>query len=131
VTRLFLDLVRSRGRRVQTVSFDAPFRSDFVDDSLSLDSADQAPNPEQILLQGSVSEELEAALSKLKPEQRTLVLLADVENIPYNQIASMMKLPVGTIRSRLHRAHKQLRSNLPTKRTELSFDLDRKSLASG
>lgn len=128
VTRLFLDLVRSRGRRVQTVSVDAPFRTDFADDSLSLDCPDQTPNPEQLLLQCSVSEELEAALANLKPEQRMLVLLADVENIPYNQIATMLKLPVGTIRSRLHRAHKQLRSNLSLEKSNCLLTLDARPL---
>lgn len=112
VNRLFLDLMRTRGRRVQTVSYDAPVRTDRGDDLYSVEAADDTPSPEQQMLQDTMSEELEAALLKLKPEQRLLVLLADVEGMPYNEIAQVVGVPVGTVRSRLHRAHKALRQHL-------------------
>ncbi len=112
VTRLFLDLNRSRKRRVQTVSYDAPLWLDGSDDSVQFETADTKPTPEAELMNGVVSEELEASLNRLTKEQRTLVWLADVEGVPYKELAEMMQAPVGTIRSRLHRAHKQLRSCL-------------------
>lgn len=112
VTRLFLDLNRSRRRRVQTVSYDAPKRLDQSEDALLIETADQNPNAETILINASVSEDLEKALNSLKPDHRTLVILADVEQMPYNEIATMMGLPVGTVRSRLHRAHRRLREAL-------------------
>jgi RNA polymerase sigma-70 factor (ECF subfamily) len=112
VNRLFLDLMRTRGRRVQTVSYDAPVRTDRGEDLYSVEAADHTPSPEQQMLQDTMSEELEAALLKLKPEQRLLVLLADVEGMPYNEIALVVGVPVGTVRSRLHRAHKALRQHL-------------------
>ncbi len=112
VTRLFLDLVRSRKRRVQTVSYDAPVRTESGDDSLNLEVADKSPSPAEQFLQTGVSEELEDSLNRLKPEQRLLVMLADVEGLPYQEIAEIVGVPVGTVRSRLHRAHKQLRSLL-------------------
>jgi RNA polymerase sigma-70 factor (ECF subfamily) len=112
VNRLFLDLMRTRGRRVQTVSYDAPVRTDRGEDMYSVEAADTHLSPEQQMLQDSMSEELEAALLKLKPEQRLLVLLADVEGMPYSEIAQVVGVPVGTVRSRLHRAHKALRQHL-------------------
>ena len=63
-------------------------------------------------MEGHVSEDLEKSLSRLSEEQRKLVFMADVEQIPYTEIAAQLKTPVGTIRSRLHRAHKQLRAYL-------------------
>jgi len=112
VTRLFLDMKRSRGRRVQTVSTDAPLRADGYDDTVSFEAPDSRPTPVQALLGDHLSEELECGLKHLTEEQRELVWLADVEGVPYNEIAAKFDAPVGTIRSRLHRAHKQLRKIL-------------------
>ena len=112
VTRLFLDLLRSRRRRVKSVSYDAPLQREGGDDSLYFDMADDAPNAEQHMMNTSLSEEMQMALDSLSPEQRTLVILADVENVPYKDIAEMLGKPVGTIRSRLHRTHKLIRHRL-------------------
>ncbi len=74
--------------------------------------ADQEPNAEQQLLGNSLSEEMQGALNSLTPEQRMLLILADVENVPYKDIAEMLQKPVGTIRSRLHRIYKLIRHRL-------------------
>lgn len=120
VTRLFLDLNRSRKRRVQTVSYDAPLWVDGSDDTVQFETADSKPGPDAHMLQGVVSEDLEASLERLSEDQRMLVWLADVEGVPYRDLAEMMEAPVGTIRSRLHRAHKQLRNALEQIRREKS-----------
>jgi len=109
VTRLFLDMKRAKGRRVQTVSSDAPLRADGYDDTVSFEARDSAPTPVEALLGDNLSAEMQTGLSHLSQEQRELVWLADVEGVPYNEIAERFEAPVGTIRSRLHRAHKQLR----------------------
>lgn len=112
VTRLFLDLLRNRRRRVKVVSYDAPLQRDGADDNLYFDMADSTPNVEQTMMNSSLSEEMQSALESLSPEQRTLIILADVENVPYKDIAEMFDKPVGTIRSRLHRTHKLIRHRL-------------------
>src|SRR3569832_375476 len=70
VTRLFLDLLRNRRRRVKAVSYDTPLQREGGDDNLYFDMADDAPNPEEKMLEGSFSEELQKALESLTPEQR-------------------------------------------------------------
>lgn len=112
VTRLFLDLLRNRRRRVKVVSYDAPLQRDGGDENLYFETADSKPNAEQSMMNVSLSEEMQVALDSLTPEQRTLVILADVENVPYKDIAEMLGKPVGTIRSRLHRTHKLIRHRL-------------------
>ncbi len=112
VTRLFLDLLRNRRRRIKAVSYDTPLQHAGGDDSLYFDMADDRPNPEQDLMQETFSEDLQRALETLTPEQRLLITLADVEGMPYKDIADMMDKPVGTIRSRLHRTHKLIRTRL-------------------
>lgn len=112
VTRLFLDLKRNRKRRIQTVSSDAPFKSERADDGIVIDAADKAPTAEELIVQNTLSEPLLNALEALQPDQRELIWLADIEKIPYQDIADQVGVPVGTVRSRLHRAHRRLRSAL-------------------
>jgi len=112
VTRLFLDLLRSRRRRVKSVSYDTPLQSAGGEENLFFDMADDKPNPEQEVVGDTFSEDLQKALDSLGAEQRLLVTLADVEGLPYKDIAEMMGKPVGTIRSRLHRTHKLIRVRL-------------------
>src|SRR5687767_13128510 len=76
VTRLFLDLLRNRRRRVKAVSYDTPLVREGGDDNLYFEMPDKRPNPEQHMLSGSVSESLQKTLNSLTPEQRLLVTLA-------------------------------------------------------
>ncbi len=112
VSRLFLDLLRSRRRRIQAVSYDAPLSTGNHDDTIHFDVPDSSGTPETQLMHRSFSDDLQLVLESLTPEQRTLVTLADVEQVPYAEIAQLMGKPVGTIRSRLHRTHKQMRDRL-------------------
>ncbi|MDX2066651.1 MAG: sigma-70 family RNA polymerase sigma factor [Fimbriimonadaceae bacterium] len=118
VTRLFLDLLRSRRRRVMTVSYDAPIVTANPDDHVKFEVADARPTPEDQLLSHSFSEDLATVLMTLSPEQRMLIELADVQSIPYQEIAEMMGKPVGTIRSRLHRTHKLIKARLEALQAE-------------
>src|SRR5688572_8077846 len=118
VTRLFLDLLRTRRRRVKAVSYDTPLATAGGDDNLFFEMPDHSPNPEETLLEGTFSEDLQKALNSLSPEQRLLVTLADIEGVPYKDIADMLGKPVGTIRSRLHRTHKLIRARLEQVRRE-------------
>lgn len=112
VTRLYLDLLRHRRRRVQTVSYDNPLHKDSGEDDLFFEQADDRANPDAVLMDANLGEELEDALRSLPAEQRLVVMLADIDGVPYKDIAEMLDAPVGTIRSRLHRTHKALRQRL-------------------
>jgi len=65
-------------------------------------------SPEQCLLQGTFSEPIERALLSLPEAQRVCVLLADVEELPYAEVAQILGVPIGTVRSRLARARMQM-----------------------
>ncbi len=112
VTRLYLDSSRARKRRVQTISYDTPLCIDAGEDSVTFETADSAPTPEGRLMNGTVSEDLERSLERLSIEQRDLVWRADVEGVPYRELAASTGAPIGTIRSRLHRAHRLLRRHM-------------------
>lgn len=57
-------------------------------------------------------EEIRAALMDLNEDYRMVVYYADVEGLPYKEIADIMVTPIGTVMSRLHRGRKQLREAL-------------------
>ena len=53
--------------------------------------------------------DLETALGKLQPEQREVILLVGLEGMAYEEVAAVLEIPVGTVRSRLSRGRDQLR----------------------
>ena len=112
LSRLFLDMLRSRRRRVMTVSYDNPLNSSRGDDSVFFDVADSSQTVEETLVSDSISDELQRALGSLNADQRLIVTLADIQGLPYHEISEMLDIPVGTVRSRLHRSHKALRARL-------------------
>jgi RNA polymerase sigma-70 factor (ECF subfamily) len=61
---------------------------------------------------GELQEKLNDSLQKLSEEHRIVVVLHDVQRLPHGEIAKIMKCSEGTVRSRLHYAHLQLKSLL-------------------
>jgi RNA polymerase sigma-70 factor (ECF subfamily) len=51
---------------------------------------------------------LQAALAKLSPELRETVILRDIEELEYKEIAQVLKVPEGTVKSRLNRGRAEL-----------------------
>ncbi|MBW8884307.1 MAG: sigma-70 family RNA polymerase sigma factor [Planctomycetia bacterium] len=68
--------------------------------------------PDERLLRGERVEEVQRALANLSSEHRTILVLREIENCDYEEIASLLGIPVGTVRSRLHRARLELRAEL-------------------
>ncbi len=69
-------------------------------------------DPEGGALRSLVASEISAALAALPEDHRTVVLLADVEELSYKEIADVVGCPIGTVMSRLHRARKSLQQRL-------------------
>jgi RNA polymerase sigma-70 factor (ECF subfamily) len=65
------------------------------------------PVPERL-----TDEEILAALDAIPPDYRTVVLLADVEEFAYKEVALILNIPIGTVMSRLSRARRMLREQL-------------------
>jgi RNA polymerase sigma-70 factor (ECF subfamily) len=74
--------------------------------------ADARPGPDQAVEQGELEEALHRAIGELPEERRIVVVLRDVEGLAYEEIAEVLDLPVGTVRSRLHRARLDLKEKL-------------------
>jgi len=61
---------------------------------------------------------IEAAIARLRPEYRTAVTLYHIEGFAYEEIAETMELPLGTVKTFIHRARRELREQLEHLRTE-------------
>lgn len=81
-------------------------------DQSSEESTDQRPGPERLTSSAEVASCLERALLNLDDRDRAIVLLREVEGLPYDEIAELLGLKLGTLKATLHRAREKLRSAL-------------------
>lgn len=65
-------------------------------------------------VQGMLGDEMTKALQSLEVEFRTIILLCDIEEFSYEEIAKILEIPIGTVRSRLHRARNMLKDKILT-----------------
>ncbi|MCL6474306.1 MAG: sigma-70 family RNA polymerase sigma factor [Firmicutes bacterium] len=113
VVNTFLDMrKRSKGRH--NVSLEEQLELD--GDTLTRQIEDTSPGPEELVEQEEREEVLQKAIAQLPPERRILIVLYHFENLSYEEIAQMLNLPVGTVKSRLNRARLALREILQPSR---------------
>lgn len=72
------------------------------------------PQPGDQLDKDERAGQLHAALSRLSDEHRLILVLREMDGLSYEDISEILKTPVGTVRSRLHRARSQLKDELTT-----------------
>jgi RNA polymerase sigma-70 factor (ECF subfamily) len=75
--------------------------------------------PDRVLAGREASELLQAALGKLSPELRETVVLRDLQELEYREIADVLKIPEGTVKSRLNRGRAELARLLRRQRSAL------------
>jgi len=75
--------------------------------------------PDRVLAGHEASELLQAALAKLSPELRETVVLRDLQELEYREIADVLKIPEGTVKSRLNRGRAELARLLRRQRAAL------------
>lgn len=88
---------------------------------MAIDSVGQHNGPEANLEQNETQRCVREAISMLDEERRTVLLLRDFDGMDYEAIAATLEIPVGTVRSRLHRARLELKSILQQKAVQLGF----------
>lgn len=101
-TNVFLDRAR-RGARIRFDGF-----ADGAENRLP----DISPGPALEVHDASFDADIETALAELPDEFRVAVVLCDVEGLSYDEIADVLGIKVGTVRSRIHRGRTRLRQAL-------------------
>jgi RNA polymerase sigma-70 factor, ECF subfamily len=82
-------------------------------------------DPDSEALRPVLAKEIENAMDTLPEDYRLIILLADVEELSYKEIAQVLGCPIGTVMSRLHRARRMLQKELVQYAEELGI-LDHK-----
>ena len=115
LTNLWKNRLRSR-KRSRLVDW---FRggSDDEEQASPIDTAvDPSPGADERIEGEERAKQVREAVSRLEPKRRLTLLLREVEEMSYEEIAEMTKVPVGTVRSRLARARDDLRRVLEVRR---------------
>jgi RNA polymerase sigma-70 factor (ECF subfamily) len=81
-------------------------------ESSRIDVVSDDANPADALEARQLGGAIEQAVGKLRPEYRTAILLRHVEGRPYEEIAEIMDVPLGTVKTYIHRARSELRGAL-------------------
>lgn len=76
------------------------------------------------LFRALVGDEVSRALNSLPVDFRAVIILCDIEEFTYEEIAQIVDIPIGTVRSRLHRARKMLREMLAAYALDLGYTLE-------
>ncbi len=105
MSNLQVDGFRKLKCRPKPLSLDAPLKGE----DLFLELSDDSGNPERRLFQEVFDESIELGLARMPLVFRTAVLLCDVEDRSYEDIARITGVSIGTVRSRIHRGRKMLR----------------------
>ena len=99
-----VDLLRRESRHRPEASFD--------DETLNLDVVAPIPSPQEEAERQELREQIEAGLQSLPLEYRTVLVLRELHQLRYGEIAETLALDVGTVKSRISRGRKRLRQIL-------------------
>ncbi|HEY5163404.1 MAG TPA: sigma-70 family RNA polymerase sigma factor [Terriglobales bacterium] len=105
---LLVDHFRKSKLDRATDSLEEPTTAESDSLSLSDQIEDLGPTPDQRLLTRETQELVQKALQKLSPELRESVILRDLQDMDYREIALALKVPEGTVKSRINRGRTEL-----------------------
>lgn len=110
----FINQYRRRSKRPTPVQFDA------VED-ISIFEQVRDRDPEGSFFHAIVDDEVKRAIQELPEDFRLPLVLSDVEGLSYAEIAEILELPVGTVKSRLFRGRRRLQQRLYEYATEMGY----------
>ncbi len=138
VFRILMNTFRSQYRRQgREISFSDCGEGDSEDDLFWLFNQVHQPfllwggDQEQVYLNKLLREDLQRALDTLSEGFRAVILLVDVEEYSYQEVAEILAIPIGTVRSRLKRARSQMQKQLWTHAQEARYSAVQNQVDSG
>ncbi len=108
VSNVCLDFLRSKNRK-PTVSLSV---ENDDGEEVELDIADESSSPELVLERGLTRDAVRRGLAALPDDHREILLLREIQGLSYDEIAEVLGLEAGTVKSRIFRARKKLCSFL-------------------
>lgn len=114
----FINGYRQKSRTPPTQDYEEVLRQQTAGGSNSKAYADLRED----IYHDEVGDEISQALNQMPVEFRTIILLSDLEDFSYEEISKILEVPVGTVRSRLHRARNMLKIKLKKYAQELGYE---------
>jgi RNA polymerase sigma-70 factor (ECF subfamily) len=115
----FVNRYRRAARERQV--FDGPMATPVGEGVMSRSTMRGLTDPVGDAQRRLIAQEIHRAFEELSDDARAMVLLADVEELSYKEIAEVIGCPIGTVMSRLHRARKQLQISLQQHAVQLGI----------
>jgi RNA polymerase sigma-70 factor (ECF subfamily) len=113
LTQITINHCRNRWKYLERRKY---FKSESLDDPIETQDGeiprpiyDPSDNPETLYEKRMIQEAIQRGLLKLKKEQREIIVLRDLQGISYEEIGELFQLPIGTVKSKLHRARMDLK----------------------
>jgi RNA polymerase sigma-70 factor (ECF subfamily) len=107
-----IDFIRKN--RVKLLRLDEPVR--YRGEEIERQLPDHSPAPDEMLHSREVSDLLREITDELPPHYRAMIVLRHQEQLSYEEISSMMDLPLGTVKARIHRARAIMKDKLTKRR---------------
>ncbi len=105
------DILRKRQKHSAVTSIDAD-----DDDGPIKEIKSDGPSPEDVVEMNETQAMVRDAINSLKPEYKEVLVLSDIQQLSYDEVSTILKIPNGTVKSRLNRARNALRKKLSDKR---------------
>ena len=113
----YINQYRKKSRRPTKVDFEEFIGYQDKDDNSTSEYQDLRTE----IFENLLGDEVTVAINALPIDFRTVILLCDVEGFTYEEIAKIIDIPIGTVRSRLHRARNMLKEKLKKYAESLGF----------
>lgn len=113
----FINEFRKKGKEPSKVDYQEVenfYNSDDVDDTRTVDLRVDT-------VKDMIGDEVTNALNSLAIDFRTVIILCDLEGFTYEEMAKILDIPIGTVRSRLHRARNLLKEKLNSYASSMGF----------
>ena len=113
----FINDFRKKSKEPSKVDYqevETYYNSDDVDEHITVDLRVES-------LQNMIGDEVSNALNALDVDFRTVIILCDLEGFTYEEMAKILDIPIGTVRSRLHRARNLLKEKLKSYAQTMGF----------
>ncbi|MEP2771705.1 MAG: sigma-70 family RNA polymerase sigma factor [Fulvivirga sp.] len=113
----FINDFRKKSKQPAKVDYqevESYYNSEDIDKSITTDLRVDA-------VQDMIGDEISNALNSLDVDFRTVIILCDLEGFKYDEMAKILDIPIGTVRSRLHRARNLLKEKLNDYATKMGY----------
>jgi RNA polymerase sigma factor (sigma-70 family) len=116
----FINEYRKKSKQPAKVDYqevETYYNSESVDQSITSDLRVDA-------VKDMIGDEISNALNSLAVDFRTVIILCDLEGFTYEEMAKILDIPIGTVRSRLHRARNLLKDKLRSYAQDMGYDTE-------